>query len=445
MPNQTKLPLINSLLANTLNQRNSFEDVVDISMGFNTPFLSLVHIMNPSGSKQANSLKYEFSKRDNLGVSTQIASNALVGSNLVLTFSDPTYNQFRTNDKVMDSEQVKGIVVSSSSGTATIAPFGTVFVAATHFAAGMYCKVLTDASPNRESHGKESLYNTPSMDYNYSSAKRDSVYLDIQDTVDTYVKYKGKSWYVDQEFDMVRRGCKGMESDFIFSDLGQINAPSGLTNSNGGLIWSIKNRGGTYLKLNNLLDENIFNSMLQEIAAKNSSANKEVTILAGEGAYFIIHKFINNIGKYSGQNNTFGGKAVRGLQFNEYAIGSITAKIVPFPAFNDPILFPEASLVPGAIGSRQSNAVLMINTSANAIVGGGTAPAIELFHFGSEMYYGYINGMASAGTNVSPADFINITDTVISSDISGKSAHWLAINGINIANAKGMGYFELGQ
>ena len=443
MITQTKLPLFNSLLTNTLNERNSFQDVVDISMGYNTPFLSLVNIMNMGSSKQIGSAIYEFAKRDNLAVSTAIAANAQVGANLLLTLADPSYNQFRVGDKVMDTEWIKAYVVSSTPGFVTISPFGTALVAATHFTAGMYVKAIGDASPNRDSRGKESLYNTPVMDFNFYSTKRESVYIALEDMIDTYVRYQGKSWYFDQEMDMIRRGAKNMELDFIVSDRLQTTTPAGLTNSNGGLKWSIINRGGTYVKSNNLLSLSIFNQLLQEIASKNSSSAKEVTCMAGEGAMFIIHQFINEIGKFSGVNNTFGGQKVHGLQYNEYAIGSISLKLIPFPTFNDPVLFPEVSTIPGAVGSRQSNALFMIDSSPNKIVGGGTAPAIELFHFGKEMYYGHIKGISAAGSDVS--DFMNPADTIISSDIDGISAQWMVRNGVNITNAKGMAYFELGM
>lgn len=444
MIQQSKLALFNNLLTNTLNARNSFADVVDISQGFNTPFLSLVNIMNLGQSKPIGSAIYEFSKRDNLAVSTQIAGNALVGNNLVLTFSDPTYNLFRVGDKVMDTEWVLGRVFSSSAGTATIEPLDTVFVAATHFKAGMYCKVIGDASANRDSRGKESLYNIPIMDSNFYSTKRDSVAISLEDMIDTYVKYGEKSWYFAQEMEMIQRGAKNMELDFIVSNKAQVTTSAGFTNMNGGLKWSIINRGGAYLKSNNLLDRNIFETLLHEIASKNSSASKEVTIMAGESAMFIIHDFINEIGKFSGVNNTFGGQKVHGLQYNEYAIGSISAKLVPFPTFNDPVLFPEASAILGAKGSRQSNALFMIDSSPNKIVAGGTEPSIELFHFGKEMYYGHIKGMAAAGADVNPENFMNPIDTIISSDIDGISAQWMVRNGVNIKNAKGMAYFELG-
>jgi hypothetical protein len=440
---QTKLPLFNSLLSNTLNERNSFRDVVDISMGYNTPFLSLVNVMNMGNSKQIGSAIYEFAKRDNLAVSTQISAAAQSGLNLVLTLSDPAFNQFRKGDKVMDTEWVKAVVLTSGPGNVTIEPFGTPLVAGTQFAAGQYIKVIGDASPNRDSRGKESLYNTPIMDFNFYSTKRDSVYLALEDMIDTYVRYKGQSWYFDQEMDMIRRAAKNMESDFIVSDRLQVTTSQGLTNSNGGLKWSIINRGGTYVKSNNLLDIDIFNQLLLEVASKNSAAQKEVTCMAGEAAMQIIHKFINEIGKFSGKNNTFGGQIVHGLQYNEYAIGSISLKLVPFPTFNDPVLFPELSAIGGAQGTRQSNALFMIDSSPNKIVGGGDAPSIELFHFGKEMYYGHIKGMAAAGADVS--DFMNPADTIISSDIDGISAQWLVRNGINITNAKGMVYFELGQ
>lgn len=441
MSNNTKLPLLNSLIANTLNARNPFEHVVDISGGYNTPFLSIAYALNNFQSKQVNSVQYEFAKQGNLAVVAQISGNSLVGTNLVVTLVDPNFNDYRKGDKVMDSNNVKARVLSSSPGTVTLEPYGTILVAATHFTAAMFCKVIGDASPNRSSRGKESLYNVPTMDFNLSSYKRDSVYIDLEDMTDTYVKYDGEMWSFAQEMTMLQRFARNMEQDFIESDRGVFSTSDGDSNSNGGLNWSIINRNGTYVPSSNIITQSLLNEMLSSISKKRSASKKEVTLLAGEDAMQTIHTFINDIGKFAGTANTFGGTEVRGLQYNKYAIGSISLNIVPFPYFNNPEFFPEATTIPGAQGTKASNSFYLIDTTPIPYVDGGNTPAIEMFHFGKEMYYGHIKGMASAGADVN--DYMNPADTIISSDVSGISAHAMARNGINIVDAKGMGFFKV--
>jgi len=440
--NNTKLPLLNSLIANTLNARNPFEHVVDISGGYNTPFLSIAYALNNFQSKQVNTVQYEFAKQGNLAVVAQVAANAASGLNRVLTLSDPSFNQYRKGDKVMDSNGVKARVLSSSNGTVTIEPYGVV-LSGTTFAAGSYCKVIANASPNRGSRGVDSLYNVPKMDFNLSSYKRDSVYLDLEDMTDTYVKYDAEMWSFAQEMTMLQRFARNMEQDFIESDLGVFNTSDGDSNSNGGLNWSIKNRNGVYLPSNNTITQSVLNEMLSEISKKRSASAKEVTLLAGEDAMQSIHTFINEIGKFAGTANTFGGVAVNGLQYNKYAIGSISLNIVPFPYFNNPEFFPEPTNIAGATGTKASNSFYLIDTTPIPYVDGGSTPAIEMFHFGKEMYYGHIKGMAAAGADVS--DYMNPADTIISSDVSGISAHAMCRNGINIVDAKGMGLFQVIQ
>ena len=146
MANLSPLPLANSLISATLNERNPMDLVTDISRGYNTPFLSIVSALNGWSSTRIDSIKYEFTTVGNLSIAALIASNSLVGTNLVLTLQDTTYKNFRVGDLLMDSEMIFGKVISVSAGSVTIEPSGTTLVAATHFTAGMTAKCVGDAS-----------------------------------------------------------------------------------------------------------------------------------------------------------------------------------------------------------------------------------------------------------------------------------------------------------
>src|SRR3990167_9982941 len=153
MANLSPLPVADSLIAATLNERNAMATVIDISRGYNNPFLSIVSGLNGWSSKRIDSIKYEFTTVGNLSVAAQISANSLVGTNLVITLQDSTYRNFRNGDLVMDSERIFGKVITSSPGSVTIEPSGTVFVAATHFTAGMTIKSVGNASIKESSHG----------------------------------------------------------------------------------------------------------------------------------------------------------------------------------------------------------------------------------------------------------------------------------------------------
>lgn len=444
MANISPLPLANNLIAATLNARNPMDMVTDISRGFNHPFLSMVTAVNSWSSKKIDSIKYEFTTVGNLSIATTIASNSLVGSNLVITFSDPTYNNFRVGDLVMDSERIFGKVITKAAGTITVEPVDTTLVAATHFTAGMTAKCVGDASIKSSSRGKSSLYVTPSLDYNYPSITRESQYLDLKDMVGTYVKYQGDFWWAAQEEFMLQNFARQMEQKWVYTPRLVKTGTDGEYYTNGGLIWSIQNRGGVYLKSPNIIDQTTWDELIYQVSAKSAAATQDLVCLYGRAAKFEIDKFLGETIKYSGSNNTFGGNEVKGFTVPQYSIGSTNITFVHFPLLDNPIFNPEVCTLANATGTRGSNSFFLIDKNMLKVIGGGQKPAIEIFHYKQEMYYGYIKGLASAGQESFDfgANYLNPAETIISSDIAGMSCHAMADNGINIEDAQGMCFFE---
>lgn len=440
MANLSPLPLANSLIAATLNERNPMDLVTDISRGYNTPFLSIVSALNGWSSTRIDSIKYEFTTVGNLSVAAQIASNSLVGSNLVLTLQDTTYKNFRVGDLLMDSEMIFGKVISASAGSVTIEPSGTTFVAATHFTAGMTAKCVGDASIKSSSRGKSSLYVTPTLDYNYPGITRDSQFIDLKDMQATYPKFKGEFWWFAQEEFMLQRLARQMEQKWVYTNRGEITGQDGLYYTNGGLIWSTKNRGGVYLKSPNIIDQNTWDDLIYQVSVKRAAATQDLICLYGRAAKMEIDKFLGETIKYSGKNNTFGGDGVKGFSVPMYNIGSTNITFIYFPLLDNPVFNPEPCTLSNATGTRGSNSFFLIDKNMLVGMGGGSKPPVELFHYGQEMYYGHIKGLANAGSNTS--DYMNPTDTVISSDVAGMSCHAMADNGINIVDAQGMCFFE---
>lgn len=440
MGNLSPLSLSNSLFAAGLNEPNPYPDVANISGGYNTPFLSIVHMMNNWNSKRIDDVQYTFATVDNLAVAAKIASNAQVGANLQVNFVDTTYDNFRIGDLVMDSERIKAKVVSHVPGQITIEPSGTALVAATHFIAGATAKQLSDASVKRASHGKESLYVTPAKDFNYPTLQRDTAFIARSDMNSTYTRYKGEYWWYAQEEAMLQRLARSIEQGWVFNDRFTGTGAQGQYYTNGGLVWSIQNRNGTYVKSPNIVDEGIFQDLIYQIGVKRAAGSQNLVLLAGRAAMMEIQKFINEIGKFSGQQNTFGGMSVKGLNYNMYAIGGVNVSFFYFPLLDNPKWNPEPCTLPGATGTRGSNSFFLVDTTPMPVEGGGNVPSIEVFHFQKEMYYGHIKGLAAAGADVS--DYMNPADSVISSDVDGITAHAQVENGINIVDAKGMAFFE---
>jgi hypothetical protein len=439
MAQLSTLPLSQSLVSKTLNARNPFSKVYDISGGYNT-FTYFTDMLNPGGSKQVDTVKYEKAKRGNLSVISQIATNSLVGANLVLTFTDPTYNNFRIYDEVMDTERVHGRVVVAGPGTVTLEPIGTAFNAAIHFVANAYCKQIVDASPNRYSVGKSSLYNTPDLDFNYASISRDSNQLARRDKLNTYVEVSGKGWWTDQEIEMIRRIAKDVEKKYIFQERNQLIVNGGETNFNGGLIWSIKNRGGIYIPSTSPLTQTLFQDLLTQVMLQNTNPKMDLKLFYGKRTLQTIQGFTSDFIKYAGTRNTFGVGEGSGLNVMEWAFANAKVDFISLPLFDDTVMFPEASNIPGVFGTRASNSFFLLDASPRPIVGGGFAPAVEKFHFDKEFYYGYIRGMADAGASTS--NYMQATESIISSDADGFSCHAMVDNGIDIIDARNMLFYE---
>lgn len=445
MATNTILPISQSLYSKVLNERNPMETVFDVSGGFNT-LTQILELINKTagGSKRIDTYeaKYEFNTIGNKNVVTQIQSNAASGSNLVLTFNDPNFDQFRLNDEVMDSEQVKGYVIATAPGTITIAPGPTTtFSTATHFTANMYAKVIGDASANRFSGGKSNLFYTPDTDYNYSKIMRDSSTLARRDMIGSYVKYEGKYWYTSVEPEMIKRVGRLKETSSVFGERGQATINGQLTNLNGGLIWSIKNRNGNYFPATSTLTEATFRDLIGDTIIKNATRGQTLTLLHGTEFLKTFQGFTTQYIQYAGASNTFGVTANSGLNVKHYSFAGVNIDLIHLPIFDDPKMFPEISSITGR--KRQSGAFLLLDLTPIPSEGNmGMLPAIEKFHFGEkEMFYGYVPGMISPDS-VSPNGYMSQSKSLMANDLDGFSCHTLSDSGINIADAKNMLYFE---
>lgn len=411
-PNQiSNLPFENNLVLNSLNKDDKTAMVYDLSNGYNT-LDTLMSMIQKGKSTQVVGLDGKIQKPlyGRSRVIAQIASNSASGSNLIVNFNDPTYNLFRVGDTVMDSSanNIKGRVIAKQPGQITLqlAPNAGVssWNASVHFIAGMYAKALFDSSVNRGSGGKETLYEFPSYDYNFTAVTRETVEIFRNDMAQTWVEFQGKYWWSAQDQIAVQRMARSCEYKYWFSERGQINdaGGSGQINYNGGLKWAIKDpvRGGVYRPLTNAMTQGDFETFLADIGNLQTNPTVPLTLLMGRGALQTIQSFgsISNSIQYSGQTNTFGGSSVEGLNVMQYSIAGVKCNFILAPIFNDTQFFPEASTIPGVNGTRMSNTIVAIDPSNYEVLGGGMRPAMEKIYFGDEEYiYGYIPGLIGNG------------------------------------------------
>lgn len=440
------LPLANNLVAKSLNARNAMNRVANISGFYETPFLWILNAINRNGSKQVNTVKYEKNVMDNLSLATPIASNALVGSNLVLTLTDATYDNFRTGWILTDDNRVQGRVVAHSPGSVTITPQGTAFVAATHFTSTMSARSAFNLSAISNNRGTESLSYTPDTIYNYSSVTRNTAYIDNSDMLKTYPQWEGKDWYFADQIIGLQQWAKDNETKHIIDVRGQVNDFDGVVNHNGGLIWSIQNRGGYYVPSPTLYNMAALQDQIYNLKIQNGNKPLDLVCMLGSAAMKNIQLELGLRAQYAGTNNLFGGSKVEGDNISQYKLLDTAIRFVPAPFLDNPLgVFGATSTIAGANGtSRGANSAFLIDIHDIPNMDGGTQPAIELFHYGREFTYGIqkgMGGMESIGGAL-PDNIESAQGEMIASDISGTAFHTSGQNGIDIVSAKAMSFFE---
>lgn len=449
MSDLSNLPISQNLIAGLLNERNSFAKVYDLSGRYNVVD-RIIQNMNPSGPKKVETDVYEFSKIGNLNVATQISAvtvPAQTGTGLTITFADLGYGNFRVGDIVQDINGVQGRVESKGSGTIVVTPWAIgALTAGTHFVAGTTIRRIGDASATNSSKGKESLYIKADTDYNYLQVMRNSLYLSRRDmTLKTKIMYEGKYWWSAQDAEVVNNLSREIELTTIFGKRNRANTTHGEVDTNGGIIWSIDNRGGTHIVSPSVLTETMLQDYIATVVRKSAGRSREFTLFYGIDCLGVLQNFLSS--KYlvnTGTSNTFGGSAVKGLDVMEYSFLGSKIKFVPLPLFDDPIIFGgEISNISGK--ARMSSSFLLMDTSPINAFDSGTLPAIEQLYRGEkEMYYGYIPGMVGVNGE-SPSSYIQMGKNLMASDVDGVSCHALTDRGINIADAKNMLFWELAE
>ena len=437
MSDVNTLAFSNNIIANALNERNPFEAVYDISGKYNT-LSRVVDFLNPNGPVKVESDKYEKAVLGNLNVAAEISSGSGTGVSKTVTLADASYDAFRVGDIVMDNNRVQGRVSAKSAGSVTIDAWSTSSFVAGDFGSGTMRRIA-DASQVDSSTGKEALYYTPTTDYNYTQVMRNSGYLSRRDiSLKTYVRYNGQYWWLAQEELMVKDLARQREFNTIFG----IRQRKGGVDTNGGLIWSIDNRGGTHIVGSSAMTRDDFHDYLYTMLAKNASRSRELTLFYGLDALKTIQDFSQDLIQYTGINNTLGGKDVLGFDVQTYGYLGTKINFVPLPILDDPKVFGnEISSITGK--PRMSSSFFLVDTSSIDGVGAGPQPAIEKIYRGEkEMFYGYIPGMIGPDGG-SPSSYMSGGKSLMANDLDGVSCHALAEGGINIVDAKNMLFFEL--
>lgn len=416
-PNQlSTLDFANNLLLNGLNMDDKSKMVYDFSGGYNVlDFL----ITRGAKTRQIDGEDGVFQKpiMGRSQVIAQVASTVVVGPNLQVTFTDPTYDNFRVQETVTDGTAAmnQGRVVAKGPGFIVLepAPPITTWDTALHFVAGSNALAIFVSAGNRGSTGVQSLYEQPFYVRNQTSIIRESVELFRRDMFKTWVEASGKYWYSAQDMITAQRYARSLDFKALWSNFGQIanSSVGGAVNYSMGLKASIQdpNRGGIYQALTNPMTQNNFENWIGKIADRQAVQNVDINILCGRGFLNRIQSFTTPFIQFAGKNNTFGGESVKGLDVRQYAINGINVNFVMMPLLNDIEKFPTLSTIAGVnpTYSRMAYTAIALDTSTyDAVGGGGNLPAMEKVYFGSqETIYGYIPGLIGQGATSASSVF----------------------------------------
>jgi hypothetical protein len=391
---------------------------------------------------------------DDLTISNNVGARVLLpNGNLSITLANPDNVGFRVGDVVqsgVDSRR-KGQVVNVALPVIEIRPTeGLNAFIASDFALGDFFAVHYDSSALIESPGKTSLTVTPRTDWNCVSTIRDSHSWSMRNTnvaslVDNTNTPEGL-WQNAQIKFLTRRTMQAVDRMLFGSQRAQnTQGPNGLEDSNGGLDWSLRNRGGNVVDLNNAMTRLQFETWLRDtMQSKTGGHRRRPWIVMGRAAYQRVNNF--GTGDYIRyQRDLFPGSRgnVMGANFGVFQIAGYEFNLCVAEALSNRNLFPQQSNIAGVFGTIRDNDIYLIDADPiptdNAF---GEVPSVQMLHWspdgsptgGNPWYYGIVRGMNAA--QVSVADIKAAAANPIVTDIEGSSIHLMYIGGMDMITGK---------
>lgn len=445
MGNITNSTPYNSFLARALDTPSPIQMIADTSGMQNSPLFYIISMLNKGKSKSWNYPQKDSARMGNRSILRTITSVSQSGNNLIVNYAatggvDP----FRQNWTVLDANLKVGRVISHSLGQVTIEPDGAALSSSTDFQANTYIKNGWNESANRESTRTEDLTYFPDKDYNYAAVSRNTKYIDLEDQIHTIPQIYGKDLYYSQEKFGIEDWVKQLSIRWLIEQRAQVQGYDGMRNKNGGIFWGIQNRGGSMNQGTAPFTIADLRRVIETIRSKDQTPNINIASFLGTKVMGALQQDIGNDIKYSGQNNTFGGAEVKGINVKKYEYLDVSISFMPMPEFNNPLgIFADpCSYNPGSTVGQ--NSALFFNTADVTGVDGQTVPPIEIFHRGSRpVYYKHIPGMIEDdGTKAEIMDLENPESTLTVSDKPGRTALMYTWSGIDTQDTKGFYYWK---
>lgn len=386
--------------------------------------------MNLGGSVREDNAKHEFfiypAARISLYTSTN--STVLTNGNLEVTLAVPSnvslQNTYRVSEVVQDDNYVQGQIKRVGVNTLELeANTGVTWNASTHFVAGIPVPVMYNAQVDGPSAGMTSLTYTPSQDYQYLQIQRESHSVSRRSILKpTWATIDGgQPW---SHFDIKQaniRYLKAMAMQRLFGQRnlsGTLGSPTSVTRSRGIREAIVETNPDLYFRGSSILDEAYLQNM---ITRYRETLNGTVTeLMCFTGSSQMSNLQANILRPYlvtAGDNNTFGGVDVRGLNIKRYDFNGMTVALIHAGVLDDPNLSPISSIT----GQRKFGGSMFFLSPQSVPGTEGMIPPIVPLHMGPTRYTaGFINGIVDA--SLLTKDFIAGAQHVNSERVSDVDA-----------------------
>lgn len=426
--------------------------VLDLSRG--CQFMADVESLNVGigamGSKSLDTRDYRDSYVGDTERVAQIQNVATIGNTLVIDFQPINGNPvefYRLRDIVYsDREQVQGQVTSATSGQIVIEPFAdtpNVAALAATFLIGSNVFTIGNRVPDQYSAPGVGLNYVPELQINYLSTMRDDATWTRMDFRKTRFEWMNGYWINGQIDACVERLLLDIERSWIW---GRPQAPNSQDiSSNGGIDWSIRERGGEVFEWGALPTENAFIDWLSAIIKRRPYSVKRKKLYMGNKLFqYINQNFAPNFLQQLAIDPSAPRTGEINRNMNVWKVGGFEFDLQTNVGFLlDGGYRNQLTSIPGLTGMRKEWSCWVIEQEPVRLKDGGTVPAIEKLHFGESPFY--ITGLSGIGD--CPVGMPGSDDIASSlklgtstSAIDMSSMHLMYHGGVNMATGEGSGY-----
>lgn len=347
-------------------------------------------------------------------IRANVQTRSLVNNKITLTFDAPV-DGIRENDQIYygiewgDMGRVESFQ-NGQGGFAVIAPlYGQTFTASS-FPVGSNVGIFGDSSVIIDSPAKGRRFLNPKLDFNYTSTTREGHWNARREKISTRVTSNGTQpdvftlngqWYEQGHIDMLNRLEFTLEMNRLFQERAEVIDNSGTRTTNGGVRWTIKNRGGIYAPFSTPITRSWFEAQLGAIYDQNIDVGGQYMLFTGRGFWASISSLYEQTIIQAGILNTWGGQDVSGFNIPLFTIPGVnkTIAVVEMPLFNEPILTNGIRCqIPGYQNyTRLQMTAFLMQDSLLRASDGRMLPQFTQYHYGpSEYLIGQLRGIDQA-------------------------------------------------